>query len=57
MTTFGQLSSSLVNHCLFAGNNVSDIPKVELSDLEDISNVQFWGEYAGQTDIVGKDSN
>ena len=32
--TFGQLSSSLVNHGMFTGSNVSDIPKVELSDLE-----------------------
>ena len=37
VATFGQLSSSSVYHGQFTASNVSDIPKVELSDLENIS--------------------
>ena len=37
VATYSQLSSSFVNNGLFTGSNVSDIPKVELSVLENIS--------------------
>ena len=37
VATFGQLWFSLVNHSLFTGSNVSNIPTVKLSDLENIS--------------------
>ena len=37
VATFGQLSSSSVYHGQFTASNVSDIPKVETSDLGNIS--------------------
>ena len=70
LATFCQLSSSTVYHGQCSASNVSDIPNVELSDFENISeqvkkltieggqeSLALMVEYSGQYDIVGKDLN